>query len=130
MLHPTRAEGSLARELNFGSLEDQWQGHLNDFFNHSKEHALPWTVEGNLEPLTTTLDDDASAMSLSNTVQVWPFLVQAASRGEAQQPSPQSQHESVCGARLVEQAGAMRLALCFINNTASAVLHCADCLLA
>lgn len=80
MLHPTRAEGSLAWELNFGSLEDEWQGHLNDFFNHSKEHALPWTVEGNLEPLTTTLDDDASATSLSNTVQVWPSLVQAASR--------------------------------------------------
>ncbi|KAL4857016.1 RNA-binding protein MEX3B [Chlorella vulgaris] len=64
-----KAEGSLARELNFGSLEDEWQGHLNDFFNHSKEHALPWTVEGNLEPLTTTLDDDANATPLSNTVQ-------------------------------------------------------------
>ena len=43
------ADDFLSHQLNFGALEEEWQEHLNVLFMQSKEHALPWTVEGNLE---------------------------------------------------------------------------------
>ena len=44
-----RADAWLAHRLNFGALEAEWQEHLNAALQQSKEHVMPWTVEGNLE---------------------------------------------------------------------------------
>jgi hypothetical protein len=63
---PPEPDDFLSYRLNFGSLEEEWQQHLNEFFHQSKEHALPWTVEGNLEPLTSA----ATRGPHSATVQV------------------------------------------------------------
>ncbi|KAL4856009.1 hypothetical protein ACK3TF_003451 [Chlorella vulgaris] len=45
---------SSAYALNFGWPREAWQQHLDAFFLHSQEHSQPWTVEGNLQLLTST----------------------------------------------------------------------------
>lgn len=55
--------------LNHGALRAAWQQYLDEFFQHSYEHAQPWTIEGNLQPVPTDSSELSATVEVGNSKQ-------------------------------------------------------------